>query len=155
MHHLRYGACHITSLLVQQAFTLCLSHAQCNAQLEKLLPDMAVVNFKLDNIRKLFSSVSKTQELLNKGWLSCYRNDEMHSVTSSLRSKILPWAGSSVGWSVILMHSGCGFDPWSGYIQGSTDKCISKWNNKSVSLYLALSFSFSPSLLFQKSINKK
>ena len=27
-----------------------------------------------------------------------------------------PWPGSSVGESVVLIHRGCGLDPWSGHI---------------------------------------
>ena len=58
---------------------------------------------------------------------------------------LLPWLGSSVGSRVILIHQGCGFDPWSRYIEDSTNECINKWNNKSMFF----------SLSKKKSINKK
>ena len=47
------------------------------------------------------------------------------------------WPGSSVGSNVILMRQGCGFDPWSGHIQESTNECVYEWNNKSMSLSLS------------------
>ena len=56
---------------------------------------------------------------------------------------ILPWPDSSVGYSIILMHQSCRFNPWSGHLEESTNECISKWNNTLIFLTLFLS---SPSL---------
>ena len=36
------------------------------------------------------------------------------------------WLGSSVGQSRVPMYQGCGFYPWSGHIQESTNECLSK-----------------------------
>ena len=44
----------------------------------------------------------------------------------------------------------CGYDPWSGRKQESTNACISKWNYKLMSFSLSLS----PSSVSLKSINK-
>ena len=46
------------------------------------------------------------------------------------------WPGSSVGWNIIPIHQGCGFDPRSGHIQESTNECIKKCDNKLMSLSL-------------------
>ena len=35
------------------------------------------------------------------------------------------------------MHQGHGFDPQSGFMQESTNECINRWNNKSISLCLS------------------
>ena len=38
-----------------------------------------------------------------------------------------------------LVAQGCKFHPQSGHLQGPTNKCINKWDNKSMSLSLSLS----------------
>lgn len=44
----------------------------------------------------------------------------------------------SVGCSLFSICQDCRFHPWSGYIQGSTNECISKWNKL---IFLSLFFS--------------
>ena len=39
------------------------------------------------------------------------------------------------------MHQGCGFEPLSGHIQGSTSERIGGWNSRSMFLSLFLSLS--------------
>ena len=57
-----------------------------------------------------------------------------------------------VGWSVVLMGQGCGFDPRSGHIQERTrDASISGTTNQC--FFLSVSLSVSP-FLSLKSINK-
>ena len=50
-----------------------------------------------------------------------------------VKSKLLVLAG----YSIILIHQGCRFDPQSGYIQESTNECINKWNDKPMFLPLS------------------
>ena len=57
-----------------------------------------------------------------------------------------PWPGSSVGWSVIPICQGRGFDPQSRHILDSTNECTNK-----VKQWIDVSLSLPPSL---KSINK-
>ena len=58
---------------------------------------------------------------------------------SLFKNSFQPGPRSSVGWSIILLHRGCGFNPQSGHIQEATYECINKRNNKSMSLSLSLS----------------
>ena len=50
---------------------------------------------------------------------------------------LLPWPGSSLGWSINPIHQGCGFDPRSGHVQKSTNECMNTGNNKSMFLSLS------------------
>ena len=45
-----------------------------------------------------------------------------------------PWPGSSVGWSFVPIHQGCGFNPGQG-MQESTNECMNGWNNELMFLY--------------------
>ena len=36
--------------------------------------------------------------------------------TLDSKEHILPWPCGSVGWSIVPVHRGCGFNPWSGHI---------------------------------------
>ena len=63
-------------------------------------------------------------------------NSEMFGLRMS---NLGPWLVSSVGWSIVPIQHGCGFDPWSGHIEETTGECICKWNNKLISLSLPLS----------------
>ena len=44
------------------------------------------------------------------------------------KQPLMPWQGGQVGWSIVLMHQGCRFGPWSGHIQESTNEGMDKWN---------------------------
>ena len=67
--------------------------------------------------------------LVKTGGADCY----FKSSSAKLQGT---WAmsGSSVGWSLILMCQGCGFDPRLGRMKESSNKCMSGWNDRSVSL---------------------
>ena len=43
-----------------------------------------------------------------------------------IKSHSGPGLGSSVGWSIFLMHQGCRFNPWVGHIQESTNGCMNR-----------------------------
>lgn len=47
----------------------------------------------------------------------------------------------------------CGFDPWSGHIHESTNKCITKWNNKLIA-FLSLSNQLKKNFNFLKRLGK-
>ena len=49
--------------------------------------------------------------------------------TRCYKSTEEPRLGRSVGWTIVMICKGCGFDPWSGHIQEATNECISNWNN--------------------------
>ena len=66
--------------------------------------------------------------------------------------KIRPWWDSSVGYNIVPICQGCGFDSQSGHIQETTNECTHKWNNKSISSSPSPSLSFSLSL---SQINKQ
>ena len=54
---------------------------------------------------------------------------------SPLKVENMPWLGSSLGRSVVPVCQGCVFYSPSGNIQAN-NKCINKWNNKSMFLSL-------------------
>ena len=58
------------------------------------------------------------------------------------KDEAVPWRGTSVGYSVILICEGCGFDAQSGHVQEPTKTCINKGNSKLMFLSLTLSAFF-------------
>ena len=82
-----------------------------------------------------------TLTYLLKGLLCCAvsRLEVAMVEEGMVRMSLQPWLGSSVGWSVIRIQQGCGFNLRSGHIQESTNECIKKWNNKLMSVCLSLS----------------
>ena len=69
------------------------------------------------------------------------------------KAVVQPWPCSSVASSVVHIHQSCGFDPWSGHIQESTNEFINKWNNESGSLSLSLSLSqINQNIFFKKAV---
>ena len=63
----------------------------------------------------------------------------VYSVALCKKQTSRPWPGSSVGWSIVPLQQGFGFDPESGHTQDAPKECINKWNNKSMFPSLPLS----------------
>ena len=62
----------------------------------------------------------------------------------SLKNNSLRALAGQLSWqSIILMHQGCGFDPWSGHRQEATNEYINKWNTKWMFLFLFEALPFS------------
>ena len=76
------------------------------------------------------NSVMGPNPLPGAGKCSYCPGGHRHSLISFTTKEQETWLGSSAGSSVLLIGQLCRFDPWSGYVQESTNECIDKWNNK-------------------------
>ena len=57
------------------------------------------------------------------------------------QKKVLPWPSRLVGYSIVLICQGCGYDPWSGHIQELTNKCLKDITSICIFMFLTV-FSF-------------
>ena len=108
---------------------------------------------RLTNLHIVYSSQSQTTNILPKekhpDWFCCvgqqlswrdihlWRSLPCHGHLLHLGQSSPNWLRALVrrhGWSIVPVSQGCDFDPQSGHIQESTNECISKWNNESMSL---------------------
>ena len=85
---------------------------------------------------ELISASSPWSNTSLGSWRVAFLFSDNSEMVGLRMSNLGPWLVSSVGWSIVPIHHGCGFDPRSGHIQETS---ICKWNNKLISLSLPLS----------------
>lgn len=81
-------------------------------------------------------TVFEAWTLKRGGWFSMNKFRSLDFLF--IKISFLPWPDSSVGWSVIPTHQGYRSSPWPGHIEETSNECLNKWSNESLSLSFSL-----------------